>query len=280
MKKFNPTALVELQNLLSVKNIERMRDDFIKKSIDPDESPYEIDYEKGLVYYFDGHKGRLVPYKFENTLKKNLWKHTNNLKSEIDTSSSLLNNKEKIKYWQSILNSFEYIQEESQSVFEIFPICNKPKETIQEYLAKKYKYNPISQFKGVSFFTLKPKYSNSDLQKIYIFITSELFLDDEIYSFEDFKSVFDESETKNKLVFNCETPIIINILDNLKHLFTDFTRNRIEESGRFLTKPGIKKCSNLINVGIYQSNLKRGKKPELLKNIQKVKDFFNRNFPN
>ena len=37
MNKFNPTALIEIENILSVKNIERLKNNFIKKSINPDE---------------------------------------------------------------------------------------------------------------------------------------------------------------------------------------------------------------------------------------------------
>ncbi|TXD47780.1 hypothetical protein [Polaribacter sp. IC073] len=278
MDKFNPVAIIELENFLIDKNIERLKTNFIKRNFCNEDKPENIDYEKGILYHYDSYKNDLVSTKFEDFLKEELWSITNNIKSEIDLSNALLNNKEKTKYWQSISISFDYIKTRNTTVFDLFPVCYKPQETIIEYLQNKYQYDSLSLFEGVSFFTIKPKYTKIDLKKIYTFITEELFLDDEIYSFDDFVSVFFEEKTNQTLVFNCETPVIVNILDNVKLLFTDLTRKRIEESARFLTKPGAKKASKIITVNNYQSSLNRAKKPELTLNIKKVKHFFKNNF--
>lgn len=93
-----------------------------------------------------------------------------------------------------------------------------------------------------------------------------------------FTQFFFRIETNKSLVFNCETPIIISILENLKSFFTDLTRKKIEDSARFFTKNGVNKPSKPITVNIYQTNLKRGKKPELIKSLEEIRVFFSENF--
>lgn len=280
MEIFQPKAIVDLQNTLSTNNIERLKSEFVRKNYHPEDPPLDINQEKGIFYCYDSHSDSEYELKFEDSLSKILLHQTNKLKSEIDQSNILLNSNKKKRYWQDIINAFEYIQNKNQAVFDLFPVSFKPQETIKKYLFEKYHFNPLSQFEGVSFFTVKRRYSLNDFESIYDFLTNEMFIDDEIHSFEDFKSVFNDIETNSSLTFNCETPLIIRILEKMKPMFSDFTTKKIEESGRFLTKQRKNKLSKPITVSIYNSNKKRGTKPELIKNLEKISNFFDSNFPN
>jgi len=122
MDKLNPLAIIELQNILTDKNIERLKTNFIKRNFCNEDKPEDIDYEKGILYHYDSHKNDLVPKKFEDFLKEKLWSITNNIQSEIELSNILLKSKEKIKYWQSILNSFDYIKTKNKTVFDLLVI--------------------------------------------------------------------------------------------------------------------------------------------------------------
>lgn len=280
MEIFQPKAIVDLQNTLSTNNIERLKSEFVRKNYHPEDPPLDINQEKGILYCYNSHSDSEYELKFEDSLSQILLHQTNKLKSEIDQSNILLNSNKKKRYWQDIINAFEYIQKKNQDVFDLFPVCYKPQETIKNYLSEKYQFNPISQFEGASFFTIKPRYNQADLRRVYNFITEELFLDDESHSFEDFMSVFNDIETNSLLAFNCETPLIVRILEHMKPMFSDFTTKRIDESGRFFTKKGESKLSKPITANIYYSNKKRGKKPQLKKDLEKIEGFFNSNFPN
>lgn len=279
MEQFESKVIIELENLLSSKRIQILKSDFIKKNLSKEDPPLDIDSQKGVLYFYNSHDDYQYEIKFEDYLSKILFQKTNQLKSEIQDSNILLSNGEKKRYWQSILETFKYTQDCNQDTYDLFPVCYKPNEVIQKYLNNKYQYNPISQFEGSSYFTLKPKYSLNDLKKIFEFLTDELFLDDEIYSFDDFTSVFNDLDTKIYLSFNCETSIIIRILDKIIPLFTDLTIKRIEESGRFLTKKTDNKPSKPITTSIYYTNRNRGNKPQIINNIRKIENFFSSNFP-
>lgn len=278
MNKFSSQVIIEFQNFLSIDNIDKLKSNFIKKVISPGEQPDKLDFNRGIVYYKDGNLNKMSSFNFENELRKNLYKKTNDLKIEIDNFYLKDGSRPNIKYWQYILESFKYIEEVNKAVFDLFPVCYRPKEEIEKYLIEKYNFNSISQFEDVSFFTLKPKYSLTDLKKVYNYITGELFLDDEIHSFEDFKSVFFDMQTRSTLVFNCSSSVIAVILDCMKVLFTDLTRKKIEESSRFLTKPGKTKESKVFKVENFNKSIERSKKGKMNIKTTPIKKFFESNF--
>ncbi|WP_452219971.1 hypothetical protein [Lacinutrix salivirga] len=273
MNTFQPTAIVNLQNFIHPTNVERLINKFIKKYINEEEQPLNIDYSKGIISYYSAINNEVLETKFETELKELLWKITNDIKSEIDLSNVKLNNKEKFKYWNTILNSFEYIEDDNFEVISTFPICLKPSEEIKDYLKKKYQFPLELENNEVSYFTLKPKYSRKDLQKIYDFMDDNLFIDADEYSFEDFYSVLNYIEIKETVRFNTSTENIVCLLNEMSNLFIDLTRKRIEESERFKTKSGA-----ILSVSNYESTINRIKNKSN-SDLDKIRAFFSENFP-
>jgi hypothetical protein len=271
MDNFQPSAVISLQNFLHPINIERLIERFIKKKFNQEEH-LSIDRKKGTISYYNTILNDLVEIKFETELKELLWELTNNIKSEIDLSNVKLTNKEKVKFWNNIIKSFDYIEETHFSVISTFPICLKPKEDIKEYLEVKYLFNQKSQFDGSSYFTLKERYNWNDLENIFEFITIQGYLDDELFDFDNFVSALFDTETDIKLSFNCKTKVLICFLKELSNLFLDFTAKRISNSARFLTKG-----SFVITDTNFNATVSRNKKtsdPE----ITKIRKFFSENY--
>lgn len=258
---------------MSSKNIERLKKNFFKSNIQREDPSFNIDNERGVLYYFDSYIGKTVEKRFEDDLKELLWQATNDIKAEIDLSNILYTNKEKLNFWKTILKSFDYIQENNPEVISTFPISLKPFEEIKDYLERKYHFVQDSQFDLNSFFSLKPKYKKEDLIKVFNFITDELYLDSEIFDFTDFYSVLNDKETEIKLTFNCSTEVMVCFLNELSNLFSDFTRKRIAESGRFLSK-----SNSVISTDNFNTTINRIKNKQN-NELDKVRGFFSENFP-
>src|SRR5690606_18894135 len=94
----------------------------------------------GIITYYNDIDDKVLEIKFETQLKELLWKVTNDIKVEIDLSNAMLSQKEKKKYWDTILMSFDFMLESNQDVFSTFPICIKPSEEIRDYLKTKYQF--------------------------------------------------------------------------------------------------------------------------------------------
>lgn len=272
MEKFKPTGIVNLQNFITSIHIEKLKKLFIKKNIKKHGLPIKVDKLKGVLDYYDSHSNSVRQIDFEDDLKELLWQITNDIKTEIDLSNVKLLNKEKIKYWNTVLKSFDYIEESNQDVISIFPICLKPSEEIKEYLDTKYQFRLKPWFEEGSYFTLKPIYNRKDLENIYEFITIQGYLDDELYNFEDFYSALFDKETDVKLTFNCKTQVLVCLLQNLSSLFFNFTTRRLSESGRFLTK-GVTVISET-NFNTTVSRIKKLSNPD----IDKIRKFFSENY--
>lgn len=237
MEKPKFDSVVILQNLMSFKNIERLKQEFINLNFNKEEPPYNVDYDKGILYYFDSSDGKTVEKRFENHLKEVLWQTTNDIKAEIDLSNALYTNKEKLNFWRTILKSFDYIQDNNPEVINTFPISLKPFEEIKDYLQVKYHFVEKPLFDLNSYFSLKSKYRRADLEKVFDFITNEDYLNSEHFEFTDFYSVLNDKEADIKLKFNCSTEVMVCFLNELSNLFSDLTRKRIAESGRFFQSP-------------------------------------------
>lgn len=272
MEKFQSKAIVNLQNTLHAHNIEHLINRFIKKHFREEEQPIDINNSKGIISYYDSFNDKVEEIKFEKELNDLLWNITNDIKSEIDLSNVKLTNKERVKFWNNILKSFDYIEETNFDVISSFPICLKPSEEIKDYLNTKYQFNQRAQFDGGSYFTLKPRYTRKDLENIFEFITIQGYLDDELYDFDDFNSSLFDKETEVKLTFNCKTQVLVCLLKEFSDLFLDFTIKKVSSSGRFLTKG-----NTVISESNYNTTVNRIKK---LSNsdIDKIKKFFSENF--
>jgi len=272
MDNFQSTAIVNLQNTLHDNNIEHLIKRFIKKHIREEEQPIEINKSKGIISYYDSIHDKVEEIKFENELNDLLWNITNDIKSEIDLSNVKLTNKERVKFWNNILKSFDYIEETHYDVISTFPICLKPSEEIKDYLNKKYQFPLEKDNNGASYFTLKPKYSRRDLENIYDFIDDNLYLDADEYSFEDFYSVLNYIDSKETIRFSTSTENIVCLLNEMSNLFTDLTRKKIEESERFKTKSGA-----ILSVSNYENTINRIKNKSN-SDLDSIRAFFSKNF--
>ena len=253
MNNFQPNAIINFQNFVNLTNIKRLIKKFIKKNVNEEEQPLNIDYSKGIVSYYCSINDKVLETKFETELKELLWQLTNDIKSEIELSNTKLKTKEKYKYWNNILSSFNYIENDNFEVISTFPICLKPSEEIKD--------------------SLKPKYSRRDLEKIYYFMDDNLFIDADEYSFEDFYSVLNYIEIKDTFRFNTSTENLVCLLNEMSNLFADLTRKKIEESERFKTKSG-----TILSVSNYESTINRIKNKNN-SDLDKIRAFFSENFP-
>ncbi len=142
MSEFKPTAIIELENVLSTEKIEQLKNNFIKNNYYEEASPVDIDSEKGIIYEFDGQIGEVrAAHIFENYLEKRLLQITDNLKSEIEQANIYLSKEEQAKYFSSLINSFRLIEQENLTTFEKFKTCYKPQKSIELYLKQKYDLN-------------------------------------------------------------------------------------------------------------------------------------------
>tara|TARA_R110002111_G_scaffold262856_1_gene341866 strand:- start:7607 stop:8431 length:825 start_codon:yes stop_codon:yes gene_type:complete len=273
MNNFQPNAIINFQNFVNLTNIKRLIKKFIKKNVNEEEQPLNIDYSKGIVSYYCSINDKVLETKFETELKELLWQLTNDIKSEIELSNTKLKTKEKYKYWNNILSSFNYIENDNFEVISTFPICLKPSEEIKDYLNKKYHFPFVTDNNSASYFSLKPKYSRRDLEKIYYFMDDNLFIDADEYSFEDFYSVLNYIEIKDTFRFNTSTENLVCLLNEMSNLFADLTRKKIEESERFKTKSG-----TILSVSNYESTINRIKNKNN-SDLDKIRAFFSENFP-
>ncbi|CAM3980737.1 hypothetical protein FLAN108750_02980 [Flavobacterium antarcticum] len=273
MINFQPSAIVKFQNFLSTDNIDHLIEEFIKKNINEEEQPFHVDSSRGIVTYYNSINNDFEETKFEEQLSELLLRITNEIKTEIELSNIKLNKKELLKYWNGLLNSFDYIEANNSRVINNFPACLKPALEIKSYLKEKHSFPLENDNYGGSYFTLKPKYSRADLLKIYSFIEDNAFINSDEYSFEDFYSLLNYVSEDIVMQFDCSTEIMVSLLDHLSTLFTDFTRKKIEQSGRFKTKSG-----TILSVSNYDNTIRRvAKKNSSELNI--VHDFFSKNFP-
>ena len=277
MEHFYPIAIVELQNILSTKNIERLKAEFFKKNYHPENSPDLVDSDKGILYYYDGQNDDFLSKKFEDYLKEILWNATNKLKAEIDLSRIKLNQTERIKYWDEILFSFNRINDSREELIKKFPIIKKVFLEIDNYFNEKYNF----QTEDVLFddyFILKSKHTKNDIITIYRFLTRNDYINGIKYSEEHFLSVFFDSTTENIIEFNSFTYLLVFILEKMGDLFLDLKPAKIGESKRFKTKGSKNKPSELLNAGNYSKAKNAYKKKLNNIHLQKVETFFQNNF--
>lgn len=273
MDNFQSTAIVNLQNFLHTTNIERLIKRFIKKHVNEEEQPFNIDSSKGIISYYSAISDEVLETKFETELKDLLWKFTNDIKSEIDLSNVKLTNKERVKFWNNILKSFDYIEKTHYDVISTFPICLKPSEEINNYLKNKYQFPLEINNDSPSYFNLKRNYSRKDLKSIYDFMDEFSFIDADYFTFDEFYSLLSYRESSEQLKLKTSTEVLVCILEELSFLYTDMTRRKIEESGRFLTKSG-----KVLSVSNYENTIKRIKSKNN-QNLNDIRNFFSKTFP-
>jgi hypothetical protein len=279
MEQFYPLAIIELQNILSPKSIGKLKSEFLRKNYHSEDSPDFIDSDKGILYQYDGHKDGIVSKKFENYLKEILWNTTNKLKAEIDLSRIKLNQAERVKYWEEIMFSLDRINDSREELINKYPVIKKVFIEIDNYFNEKYGFQTEEYFDN-GFFKLKNNYSQKDIIKIYDFLIYNEYLDGHKYTKDDFLAVLFSPTTEIIIEFDCFTYIIVTIFENLKELFEDMTQKDIGESGRFKTKSGKTKPSEILNSSNYSRVKNSLKDKEQNKDIIKVNKFFSLNFPN
>ena len=226
-----------------------------------------------MFQYYDSYSNKVIQINFADELKELLWKITNDIKEEIENSIIFFSALQKRKYFENIINTFNYISEKKSKTITTFPICIKPFDEIKNYLFEKHGFNYTEPFINSSYFVLLPKYRKSDLEKIYCFLVESLYIDDEELDFNDFYSVLNDLDTSLQLKFQSSSEITSLILHEMSNLFIDFNRKRIGESKRFLTKNG-----KILTQTNFDSAYNRIKSKEN-KDKRKIESFFSNNFP-
>ncbi len=232
--------LFDLQNILTFKNINFLKENFIAKHYDIEDSSQKVDYEKGIIEYYDSVKGEVVTLDFNDELNKLLWNETKRIKSKLDIFYIQSDYKNEKQFLDYIKKTFKYIDENIKQLVDIHPVCFYPKNEIYKYLYNKY--NIEIEHKSISnknsLFKFKSDYSINILKKLYIAtIENDIIYSDSITE-KMFIEIFTENETDLKLTFNCSTPLLVNYLEKISVLFNNFNGKSIEVSKRFITKNG------------------------------------------
>lgn len=270
MDKFQPTVLVKLINFYNPKNIIGLKNSFIQQNINEDNIPFSTLEDNGVLSFYDSGDNRFYEKKFEDTLDPLLWNLTNELKAEIEQSNVLLSKKDRNSYWNRVIDVFETFLVEYKDIFELFPTLNKPKEEIEKYLSNKFNYEKLTNKSDFSYFELKSGIPFSVLGKIYDFLIEDEYLNDEVVSEDDFKSVLNDIETTKLIKFNCNTIVASVILRELESFFSKLNFNEVENSQRFLSKQG-----NILSAtNLYKSYSSSNKNHSIEK--QKIENFFNK----
>ncbi|MBP2619089.1 DUF6617 family protein [Chryseobacterium jejuense] len=238
MEKEKLLALNELQNFMTYSNVVKLKDQFIKEKLDPDESYHSIDSEKGEFEYYHSDKAEFVWIRFETELKKYLERLISSLKVDIDNSIYLYSSNERNRYFKNVFITFDYIKDHQSKLFKLFPICSFLFEEIKSYLSAKYNFHHSDKQNTNSYFGVKPFVKKSDIEKVYEFLIDNDYLNEDITSYDDFYSALNDLDTSKTIRFNCPTTIASKILNEVQRLFNDLTPKSIEESGRFITKRG------------------------------------------
>ena len=243
------TAIINLQTILSEKYIEDLKTEFLKFYLHPDKDYYLSDEDKGIVFSHHAITNDVEYIRFENSyLDSKLWEATQNLKAEIDRFSVIYTSGRLNKYFKHIWDSFAYINETQSKIFIKFPVCTKPEMEIKKYLSSKYHFDNSIPENSFSYFKPKISLTITDLEKVYDFLIESEYLDDEIITFEEFQSIFNDKETSSKIIFNCSTELASVILKEMTNLFLDFSPTSIEKSQRFFTKQNnVLTANNLYN---------------------------------
>lgn len=239
MEKGKLSALNELQNFMTYSNVVKLKDQFIKEKLDPDESYHSINSEKGEFEYYHSDKEEFVWIKFETELKKYLERLISYLKVDIDNSIYLYSSNERNRYFKNVFITFDYIKDHQSKLFKLFPICSFLFEEIKNYLSDKYNFHHSDKQDTNSYFGVKPFVKKSDIEKIYEFLIDNDYLNEDIASYEDFYSALNDLDTSKTIRFNCPTTIACKILNEVQRLFNNFTPKSIEESARIISKKGI-----------------------------------------
>lgn len=268
MENSTLAILSTLQNILTFKKIEFLKESFIVNSIKKDEQPISINSEFGIIEYYDSYRKAFIVLNFENKLKELLWNETQSCKSSIDTSLILLNSIEQKKFIEYIKKTINYIENNESELLLKFPICTKPLEEITLYLSKKYKINfeTNTNFNiNESLFKVKSGILKRKFEKLYDITIEHGIIDDELISQETFISVFIDKETKEKITFNCKNGLTMMYLDTISVLFDNLTGKSIQNSSRFYTKGG--------KTSISETNYNKAKKDISEKESKILSDF-------
>ena len=122
---------------------------------------------------------------------------------------------------------------------------------IDDYLNEKYNFQTEDIFNNTDYFTLKSKYSKSDIILIFRFLTKNDYINGVKYSEQNFLSIFFNPTIEVTIEFNSFTYLFVYVLENMSELFLDLTPTKIGKSERFRTKGSKNKASELLTAGNY-----------------------------
>ena len=268
IEKQNYSILFDLQNFLTYKNINFLKDEFIVKNLKHEEVPRNVNAEFGIVEYYDDYEGVFITKKFEDHLKKILWNKTKIIKNDIDSTFILLDSIQKNKFIEYIKTTISYIESRENILLQKFIICQNPIQEIVSYLNEKYEidlYNaPFIKLTN-SFFKVKADIKKSTFYELYNITADNDIIDADQISKEAFVSVLTEKDTNEKIRFNCKNGLAMKYLETINVLFDNLTGKSIESSKRFYTKGG--------KTLITETNYNKAKKDISIKEIDKLSAF-------
>ncbi len=264
----NYIILFNLQNLLTFKNIDFLKETFILKNLKHEETPIHLNTDIGIIEYYDDYNEEYITIKFEDHLKEILWNETQIIKKDIDSVIISSDSIQKNKFIEYIKKTISYIQSKEDDLLQKFTICQKPFEEIVSYLNEKYKidlYNTALINLTNSFFKVKVNIKKSKFYELYNITADNDIIDADQISKESFVSVLTDNDTNEKIQFNCKNGLAMKYLETINVLFDNLTGKSIESSKRFYTKGG--------KTLITETNYNKAKNDISDKEIDKLSSF-------
>lgn len=261
------TILSALQNILTFKNIEILKESFIVEKIKKHDPSVTLNQEFGILEYYDVYKDDFITLKFENHLTQILWNETQNCKEAIDSTFILLDSIKMKKFIKYIKLTIKYIENNERELLLKFSVCKKPLQEVTTYLSDKYNINfdnNIAINNSESLFKVKEGVSNKKFNSLYDITIRYNIIDDDKISEGNYIMALTHKITNEKIIFDCNNGLAMMYLEKISVLFDNLTGKTIESSGRFYTKR---------ETQISESNYYKAKKNITIKDSETLSNF-------
>gem|GEM_PF-3865553 len=218
-------------------NINRRVQDFIRKKDHPENQAHNINFELGILNFWDGNRGAEYSVKYEDELSDTLFKITSRIIAEINSFCLELNGKKKQEYFRSVYRLLKVIKAESSAVFERFPVSNKPEEKILKHLSSVHSFE-VASIPFSPLFQFNPSYRPKDLKVVFEFLKEKHFIKEEI-KWEDFFYSLTNKEYNFTIQFSTSNKNAAVIIEGLKEeLFYNLQYSKLEAHKIFSKKSG------------------------------------------
>ena len=244
---FNVTK--PLSEFFTYNNIDKLKSLFLEEL--ESSGIYNIDYTNLIGSYpeiDDFGKYYLCKFTFENYLKNK----TISLYDEIEKNTlefHFEHNEEKIlirNFKNRIKSDLNGILNTQKLLFNKYPFL---KNIFDDFIFTLHKIG-LSEFIKLSFtynsdyippFKLRPYWANNKSLETKLINFRKILNDKEVIEAEniteiEFSNIFTGARTNKQLKFICDSPIAVQVLNAISHLYFDFTPKTISDSKRFVTK--------------------------------------------